>query len=235
MKLYGTNQNSACLEAFKRLDEAGVSYEFIDITASEENLREFLNLRDKEERFLDVKKCGDIGIPCYLLDDMTVTFDTDRVIGIKKTSWNQSVTGVLIKDGRVLLGRHTYGSGKGKLIVPGGYLSIGETPEETVVREYLEETGVTVRPVSIIGIRFNSKDWYVAFLLEYLSGEACCGDEENSEMIWLDTDEALARDDVPELTKYLIRAALSGHDALPLTDFKNSYGIYGEPTLYARI
>ena len=28
------------------------------------------------------------------------------------TNWGQSVAGVVIKDGKVLLARHTYGSGK---------------------------------------------------------------------------------------------------------------------------
>ena len=34
------------------------------------------------------------------------------------TNWGQSVTGVV----KVLLARHTYGGGKGKLIIPGGYV-----------------------------------------------------------------------------------------------------------------
>lgn len=36
------------------------------------------------------------------------------------TRWTQSVAGVCIKDGKVLLARLTYGKGKGKLIIPGG-------------------------------------------------------------------------------------------------------------------
>ena len=44
------------------------------------------------------------------------------------TNWGQSVTGVVIKENKVLLARHTYGGGKGMLIIPGGYVNIGETP-----------------------------------------------------------------------------------------------------------
>ena len=43
-------------------------------------------------------------------------------------NWGQSVTGVVIKDGKVLLGRHTYGGGNGKLIIPGGYVRPGHCP-----------------------------------------------------------------------------------------------------------
>lgn len=124
------------------------------------------------------------------------------------TNWGQSVTGVVIKENKVLLARHTYGGGKGLLIVPGGYVNVDETPQEALVREYLEETNVTVRPLDVIGIRFNMHDWYIAFRAEYVSGEATSDHEENSEVLWVDVEEALTREDVPELTKKLIESAV---------------------------
>lgn len=81
----------------------------------------------------------------------------------ENTNWSQSVTGIVIRDNKVLLARHTYGPGKGKLIVPGGYVKWQESPQEALKREYMEETGVAVEPLDVIGIRFNQKDWYVAF------------------------------------------------------------------------
>lgn len=51
------------------------------------------------------------------------------------TNWSQSVTGIGIKDGKVLLARHTYDAGKGMLIVPGGYVEFGETPQDAVKRD----------------------------------------------------------------------------------------------------
>ncbi len=124
------------------------------------------------------------------------------------TNWGQSVTGVVIKDNKVLLARHTYGGGKGLLIVPGGYVNEGETPQDALIREYMEETKVTVKPLDIIGIRFNMHDWYIAFRAEYVSGEASSDHEENSEVLWVDVEEALVREDVPELTKKLIESAV---------------------------
>ena len=53
----------------------------------------------------------------------------------KNNNWMQSVTAVVIEDGKVLLARHTYGAGKNMLIVPGGYVRLGETPQQAVVRE----------------------------------------------------------------------------------------------------
>ena len=134
------------------------------------------------------------------------------------TDFGKSVSGVLIRDGKVLLGRHTYGGGKGLLIIPGGYIQQGEAPEDAVVREFLEETGVTVRPGEILGIRFNTHDWYVIFRVEYLSGEAVSDHDENSEVLWLDVNEALSREDVPLLTKQAIMSATGGGSGLAKWD-----------------
>ena len=125
------------------------------------------------------------------------------------TNWGKSVAGVVIRDGKVLLARHTYGPGTDKLIIPGGYLEEGETPEDALKREFLEETGVSVSPRGILGIRFNMHDWYIIFAADYLSGEAVSDHLENSEVVWLDAREALSREDVPDLTKKAIESALS--------------------------
>lgn len=144
------------------------------------------------------------------------------------TSWTQSVAAVCIHDGRVLLARHTYGPGKGRLIIPGGYIEQGESPMEAVKREYLEEAGVVIEPEELIGVRFNRKDWYVVFRASYVSGSARSDGDENDEVLWLPTDEALAREDVPDLTKKLIRCALSGggFGKIPFTSFTEST-LYG--------
>ena len=144
------------------------------------------------------------------------------------TCYKQSVTAVVVKNGKVLLARHTYGAGKNLLIVPGGYIDEGETPEEAVKREYLEETGVLIEPRDIIAIRFNLKDWYVAFSADYIGGTAHSDNDENSEVVWLDTDEALKRQDVPELTKKLIEAYLNSNNSFTKKDFvsRENHGTY---------
>lgn len=127
----------------------------------------------------------------------------------ENTNWGQSVAGVVIKNGKVLLARHTYGSGNNKLIIPGGYVNFGETPQEALKREFMEETHIEVKATDMIGVRFNMHDWYIVFRAEYISGEAVTDHKENSEVLWIDIEEALSRDDVPELTKKLIASAVS--------------------------
>ena len=143
-------------------------------------------------------------------------------MGNENTNWGQSVTGVVIKDGKVLLARHTSGPGQGKLIIPGGYVNLNERPEDALIREYMEETHIKIKPLDVIGVRFNMHDWYVAFRAEYISGEASSDNDENSEVLWLDITEALSRDDVPELTKKLIQSAISKNGGLSYTDYKGS-------------
>ena len=151
-------------------------------------------------------------------------------MGNENTNWGQSVTGVVVKGGKVLLARHTYGNGMGKLIVPGGYVEHGETPQHALVREYLEETGITVEPENIIGIQFNSHDWYIAFRAKYISGIPKSDHDENSEVLWVDIKEALVREDVPELTKKLIQSAVSDDEGLRFTDYESTskppYSLY---------
>lgn len=124
--------------------------------------------------------------------------------------WSRSAAAVVIKDGKVLLTRHTYGSGKGLLIIPGGYLHQGEPPEQAVVREVMEETGVTVEPVGLAAARFNSKDWYMVFLARYLEGEPRSDGDENSEVLWLPLNEAVSHPDVPELTRRILEGVFKG-------------------------
>ena len=143
-------------------------------------------------------------------------------MGNENTNWGQSVTAVVIKENKVLLARHTYGGGKGMLIVPGGYVNSGETPQQALIREYMEETRIEIKPTNIIGIRFNMHDWYIAFRAEYVSGEATSDNDENSEVLWMDIETALSRDDVPELTKILIQSAISKENGLMYKEYQGN-------------
>lgn len=150
-----------------------------------------------------------------------------------KTNWYQSVAGVVINNGNVLLARHTYGTGNGKLIIPGGYVNINEMPQDALRREFLEETNVTIEPENIIGVRFNMHDWYVVFKAKYISGTAKSDNDENSEVIWLNIEEALKRNDVPALTKTLIQSAINKNSGLSSAPYQSSEK-YAPYSLYCK-
>jgi len=43
-------------------------------------MKEFLHLRDNRDEFTDIKKEGYVGVPCFLLEDDSIDFDTDNII-----------------------------------------------------------------------------------------------------------------------------------------------------------
>jgi len=91
------------------------------------------------------------------------------------------VAAVVFHEGKVLLTRRENEPSKGMWGIPGGVVEVGETVEEAVVREVLEETGVRVRPVKLItsydsivkddGGRPRYHYVLIEYLCEYLEGE----------------------------------------------------------------
>jgi 8-oxo-dGTP diphosphatase len=62
------------------------------------------------------------------------------------------VGGVVIEDGRALLIRRGSEPLRGEWSIPGGTLELGESLEQGVARELLEETGLEVRVVELIEV-----------------------------------------------------------------------------------
>jgi 8-oxo-dGTP diphosphatase len=62
------------------------------------------------------------------------------------------VGALIIEDGRVLLVKRGHAPRAGEWSIPGGVLELGETVRECVVREALEETGLTVEALELLGV-----------------------------------------------------------------------------------
>jgi 8-oxo-dGTP diphosphatase len=62
------------------------------------------------------------------------------------------IGGVIIDQGRTLLIRRGSEPLRGEWSIPGGTLELGETLEEGVARELLEETGIEVRVLELIEV-----------------------------------------------------------------------------------
>lgn len=60
-------------------------FQIIDIGDHVKNLKEFLSLRDNNPVFKTTRKNGSIGIPCFLLEDGSITFSYEE-INISKTT-----------------------------------------------------------------------------------------------------------------------------------------------------
>ena len=72
-----------------------------------------------------------------------------------------SAKALILKDGKLLLNSHLTSAGEEYFDLPGGGQHVYETMEEAVIREVLEETGLTVEPVrfaALCGEIFTNED-----------------------------------------------------------------------------
>lgn len=76
IKIYGMETCPDCTHVKEQVNGDG-RYEIIDIGSHVRNLKEFLRLRDSSSAFDEVKKNGVVGIPCFVLEDGTVTLSPE--------------------------------------------------------------------------------------------------------------------------------------------------------------
>ena len=112
-----------------------------------------------------------------------------------------AVCGIVEIGGKILLVRHTYGTAKGRILVPGGYVREGEMPDRAVEREIYEETGVVCKARSLAALEMRPERWCTVFIMEHISGEPRSDGYENSEVLLLTAAEAAARPDKPDHKK----------------------------------
>jgi ADP-ribose pyrophosphatase YjhB (NUDIX family) len=102
-----------------------------------------------------------------------------------------AVQGLLVRDGRVLIGRRKIEPRKGYWDLPGGFLEEGELPVDGLRREFLEETGLHVDPVEWVGAFVDPYDGHFVLGLTWIvTGE---GDpvpaDDVEELAWFAPDE----------------------------------------------
>ena len=112
---------------------------------------------------------------------------------------------MVIHDGRVLLVRRGKEPLRGRWVIPGGTVEAGETLQEALVREVLEETGVTVVPREVVTVfdridRDGGEVRYhyviIDYLCDYVSGTPEAASD--AEDVALVAREELAGYDLPE-------------------------------------
>ncbi|MGP4114692.1 NUDIX hydrolase [Streptomyces sp. 4N509B] len=99
---------------------------------------------------------------------------------------------IIVHEGRVLMVRRRVREGELSWQFPAGAIEPGESAEQAAVREALEETGLTVEVVKLLGERVHPKTGrqmsYVACSMA--DGEAVVGDEEEiAEVDWVTHDQ----------------------------------------------
>ena len=131
-----------------------------------------------------------------------------------------TVCGLLLIDGRVLLVRHAYGTAKDRILLPGGYVQEGELPTAAAEREIFEETGVCAHADSLLAMQFKDDQWCAVFRMEYLEGKPRSDGYENSEVLLLSPEEAVARPDITNMSRAILKAYLKdGGEGLMRSDY----------------
>ena len=144
----------------------------------------------------NTKYCGACGAPMKMHTDIS-----KRCTNCGKEVWPQLATAiiVLVRRGDSILMVHAHNI-RGKYYgLVAGFVETGETLEECVRRELMEETGVRVKNIRY----FGSQPWpypsgiMIGFIADYESGTIKLQDEE------LSAGEFYSRDNMPEIPKKL--------------------------------
>ena len=64
--------------SIKREAQGDTRFQIIDIGEHVRNLKQFLALRDTNPAFDSVRQRGSVGIPCFVLEDGTITFSQEE-------------------------------------------------------------------------------------------------------------------------------------------------------------
>ena len=80
LKIYGSPLCPDCVKCKMELEEAGVEFLYLDIGEKLLYLKQFLKIRDENQLFEPIRQRGQIGIPCILKEDGSVTFEWDEFL-----------------------------------------------------------------------------------------------------------------------------------------------------------
>lgn len=144
-----------------------------------------------------------------------------------------TVCGIVEIDGKVLLVRHTYGTAKDRILLPGGFVQENELPTAAAERELLEETGVVAKAGALVALQCKPDQWCAVFLMEYISGTPRSDGYENSEVLMLDPFDAVKRPDITNMSRVILEAYINDSPKLmksgyiPATADKDGYVIFG--------
>lgn len=149
------------------------------------------------EKLVEKYSWDEGGVPYCEHDDM-MFFDTPK----------PCVIVAVIKDNDILLLKQDYIFKNSKVLVS-GYVTTGECVEETVRREVLEETGITIGDIKYLGSEYldEREILMLTFMAKYEDGEIKKSDEVDW-VNWSNIENALCEMREDEIGKRIVRKVL---------------------------
>jgi len=121
----------------------------------------------------------------------------------------------LVRGGRLLVVRRTYGALRGLWTIPSGYVEPRESLLATLEREVREETGVLGRAAELLGVRHRVaagvNDTFLIFRMEYVSGEPRPDGKEVDAAAFVPMTELASATDAAPFTKAIIERLPRAH------------------------
>ena len=135
-----------------------------------------------------------------------------------------SVGAIVRKDKRILFTLRKKGPGAGSWGFPSGFVEPGETLEEAIKREVLEETGIEAEVEGLLGVRnmiYEHKgklrsEVHLIFLLSWREGEPKADGVELERVHFFTKEEILEQARIGESTRQIIEKALAGQTLRPM-------------------
>lgn len=157
-------------------------------------------------------------------------------MGKRENVW-LGVAGLVVRDdGSWLVVKKRYGGLKGSWSLPAGFVDEGETADQAVVREVLEETGIECKVEGLLGVRTgvirdSISDNMLIFLLNPLPGQKVVAQESelyearyiNPQILEDDPETSVLLKYLLSLQKFKAKQEVEGIDPGPqfhYTDYK---------------
>jgi 8-oxo-dGTP diphosphatase len=132
------------------------------------------------------------------------------------------VGALILQEGKILLEKRKNQPAKGKWSIPGGVVEVGEPLEEAVIRETLEETGLTVEEPRLVDVVYqvdrdeDGKVKYHFVIIDYLvkvkNGESAAASDAE-ELRWVALGEVETYDLTASFRRFFVKNKKKLEDA----------------------
>lgn len=170
---------------------------------------------------MEVKFCSTCGSEMEDRDyDGTIRRACTQCTFVHWGNYSIGVGALVIMGDKLLLVRRAQEPGKGYWTNPGGYIEQLEPIQETIIREVLEESGISAVVNGVVALRDQPRsihNLYIAFSMEYVSGIPTPDNVEVDAAGFYSLQEMESMN-VASFTKWLADVALNGRTEGLLAD-----------------